>query len=127
MKTVLYFFLFSILFLSCQKQVDENKDLKKLNDDILFLLKKTDSLASSIALNISGISKISIKELAEKIGNKLNASLSIPENDSQGLSGNPKLVNIGLQKYIKEFNKETFVDMDEGLDNTIAWQKYILI
>lgn len=70
MKTVLYFFLGSILFLSCQKQVDENKDLKKLNDDILFLLKKTDSLSSSIALNISGISKISKK--IDSLNNQLN-------------------------------------------------------
>jgi hypothetical protein len=52
MKTVLYFFLFSILILSCKKEVSENKDLNKLNADILFLLKKTDSLSSSIALNI---------------------------------------------------------------------------
>ena len=70
MKTVLYFFLFSILFFSCQKQVDENKDLKKLNDDILFLLKKTDSLSSALALNISGISKISKK--IDSLNNQLN-------------------------------------------------------
>jgi hypothetical protein len=70
MKTVLYLFLSSILIVSCQKQVDENKDLKKLNDDILFLLKKTDSLSSSIALDIKGISKISNK--IDSLNNQLN-------------------------------------------------------
>jgi hypothetical protein len=70
MKTVLYFSLFSILFLSCQKQVDQNKDLKKLNDEILFLLKKTDSLSSTIAINIYGISKISNK--IDSLNNQLN-------------------------------------------------------
>jgi hypothetical protein len=70
MKTVLYFFLFSILILSCKKEVSENKDLNKLNADILFLLKKTDSLSSSIALNISAISKISNK--IDSLNNQLN-------------------------------------------------------
>ena len=70
MKTVLYFFLFSILFFSCQKQVDQNVDQKKLNDDILFLLKKTDSLSSAIALNLYSISKISNK--IDSLNNQLN-------------------------------------------------------
>jgi hypothetical protein len=70
MKNLLYFFLCFLLFASCQKQVEEKKDLKKLNDDILFLLKKTDSLSSSIALNISGISKISNK--IDSLNNQLN-------------------------------------------------------
>jgi len=79
MKTVLYFFLFSILFLSCQKEAAENKDLKKLNDDILFLLKKTDSLSSSIALNIYGVSKISNKI------DSLNNQLTIIQLEVNGL------------------------------------------
>lgn len=95
--------------------------------DIVEMLWNITLHGQEMVYNVGGISKISIKELAKKIGNKLNASLSIPENDAQGLSGNPKLVNIGLQKYMKEFNKESFVEMDEGLENTIAWQKYILI
>ena len=71
-------------------------------------------------------SKISIKQLADKITTKLSATLTIPQDDNQGLSGNPKLVNIGLQKYTKEFGKNNFVDIDVGIKNTIEWQKYIL-
>ncbi len=79
MKTALYLFLFSILILSCKKEVSENKDLNKLNADILFLLKKTDSLSNSIALNIYSISKIS-----KKI-DSLNNQLTIIQLEVNGL------------------------------------------
>jgi hypothetical protein len=79
MKTALYFFLCSMFILSCQKNVTENKDLNKLNADILFLLKKTDSLSSSIALNIYGISRLSNKI------DSLNNQLTIVQSEVKGL------------------------------------------
>jgi nucleoside-diphosphate-sugar epimerase len=77
-----------------------------------------------ITYNVGGFSNISIKELAYKIGNKLNKKVIIPSSIN-GLDGNPKVVNISSEKYINEFNKDNFVNIEEGLDNTIEWIKYI--
>lgn len=76
--------------------------------------------------NIAGISKITIKELAQNVAKKLDCELIIPNDNKFGLSGNPTLVNVNIEKYVKEFNKLQFTNFDDGLKKTIAWQKYIL-
>ena len=76
--------------------------------------------------NIAGMSRITIKELAEKVANKLNCELIIPADDKFSLSGNPSLVNLNIEKYMIEFNKKNFTNFEDGLDKTIQWQKYIL-
>jgi nucleoside-diphosphate-sugar epimerase len=75
--------------------------------------------------NVCGDSRISIGELATKISEKLNCNLFIPTDDKNALSGNPRLVNLSLQRYISEFGSPAFVGIDEGIDRTISWQKYI--
>ena len=77
-----------------------------------------------ITYNVSGFSNISIKELAENIGSKLNKKVITPTS-LNGLTGSPKIVNISSEKYINEFNKQNFVDMEHGMENVIEWMKYI--
>lgn len=79
---------------------------------------------SEITYNISGFSNISIKELAENAGSKLNKKVITPTS-LNGLTGSPKIVNISSEKYINEFNKQDFVDMEHGMKNVIEWMKYI--
>lgn len=74
--------------------------------------------------NIGGVHSSSIYELATKIGEKLNKKIVRPVNNNE-LVGNPKLVNLSIDKYIKEFGHKDFVSMDIGLDNTIEWQKFL--
>jgi nucleoside-diphosphate-sugar epimerase len=74
--------------------------------------------------NVSGFSNSSIKELADKIGTKLNKPVTV-SSSSNSLTGSPKIVNISSGKYINEFNKKIFIDIDNGLDNVIEWMKYI--
>lgn len=71
--------------------------------------------------NLAGISKTSILELANNIGQKLNKK--VVSTNSSGLVGSPKNVNLSLDRYLNEFNKKTFIDLDTGLENTIRWQK----
>lgn len=78
-----------------------------------------------IVYNVCGNSKISIAELAQTISKKLNCDLIIPCDDSKSLSGNPILVDISFEKYKKEFGEPIFTEMDEGINKTISWQKYI--
>lgn len=77
-----------------------------------------------VTYNVSGFSNISIKELAENIGNKLNKEVNAPAS-LDGVTGSPKIVNISSEKYISEFNKQNFIDMESGLENVIEWMKYI--
>lgn len=72
--------------------------------------------------NIGGTSKVSILELSKLIGKKLSKPVILPENVSP-LEGSPKVVNMSIEKYLKEFNKKKFVGIDEGLEKTIKWQK----
>ena len=74
--------------------------------------------------NIGGKSITTILKLAELIGENLDKKVLLPEIEEE-LAGNPKIVNISLDKYINEFNKDNFVSLEDGLKRTIMWQKYI--
>lgn len=77
-----------------------------------------------ILYNIGGTSKVSIFELSQLIGKKLSKKVTLPE-DIIPLEGSPKIVNMSIEKYLEEFNKKTFVDINEGLEKTIKWQKIL--
>ena len=77
-----------------------------------------------VTYNVSGFSNSSIKELAEKIGAKMNKQVIVPSL-SNSLAGSPKIVNISSEKYINEFGKKEFISINEGLENVIEWMKYI--
>jgi len=73
--------------------------------------------------NVSGIHKISILEMANKIAKILNSKVLCPKNNQGSLSGNPKLVNLSIDRYISEFNKSEFVSVDYGIEKTVEWIK----
>ena len=77
-----------------------------------------------VTYNVSGFSDISIKGLAENVGQILDKKVIAPVS-LDGLAGSPKVVNISSEKYINEFQKHNFVDMKHGLENVIEWMKYI--
>ncbi len=75
--------------------------------------------------NVAGISKTSILDLAKAVGDKLNREVVLLDNVNFSFDGNPKIVNLSLDKYLSEFNKPDFVSLDEGINNTITWQKLL--
>jgi UDP-glucuronate decarboxylase len=75
-----------------------------------------------VLYNVGGESVTSIYDLSKLIGDKLNKDVIIPKESNQQV-GNPKIVNISIEKYLKEFNKKDFISLNDGLDNTINWQK----
>lgn len=77
-----------------------------------------------ITYNVSGFSSVSIKELAESIGQILDKKVITPVS-LDGLIDSPKIVNISSEKYINEFNKQDFVGMEHGMKHVIEWMKYI--
>lgn len=77
---------------------------------------------NEILYNVGGVSKVSILELANEISKKLNTTVIVPKSQNS-LIGNPKIVNMSIEKYLKEFQKDVFVKLEDGLDTTIKWQK----
>ena len=71
-------------------------------------------------LNMEGL--FTILDLAKLIGQKLNKDVVTPELTNE-LVGNPKVVNISTEKYKNEFNKTSFISLEDGIINTINWQK----
>lgn len=82
--------------------------------------------SNSVLYNVGGIHEKSIFELAQSIGKILSKPVVRPNDNSGQLAGNPKTVHISIQKYLEEFSKPDFISFENGLSNTIEWQKYQL-
>lgn len=74
--------------------------------------------------NVGGKSKVSIATLANLIGSKLNKQVIKP-NFCISLQSAPKVVNISIDRYLNEFKKTDFISLEEGITNTIEWQKQL--
>lgn len=75
-----------------------------------------------VVYNVGGNSRLSIAELAKKIGDILNVSVSIPETPNT-MIGAPDDVFLDLSKTQLEFDKSVYMNIDEGLRRTIQYQK----
>jgi len=73
--------------------------------------------------NVGGESTLTIKGLAEKIGQKLNSKVFLPENLTSGIDGAPDHVELNLNRIKDEYGLTQFIDIDEGLKRTIEWIK----
>ena len=74
--------------------------------------------------NVGGFSKLTIAELALKIGKYLDVSVNFPNADNK-ISGAPDDVYLDMTLVKEEFGKDTYVDFDIGLNKTIKWQKIL--
>lgn len=83
--------------------------------NILFFGKKT-------IYNIGGKSKISIYNLAKKIGKILSVPV-IKFAKKQKKIGAPKEARVSIMRYEKEFGKINLKNLDYGLNKTVEWQK----
>ena len=75
--------------------------------------------------NVGGRSRTTIADLANKIGEKIGVSVEFP-NVSASLSSAPDDVFLSLNRYETEFGSKSFVSLDEGLSQTIRWQKALI-
>ena len=90
--------------------------------DIVEMLWNILFLGKSTVYNVGGHSKITILELAKRIGKLFDKKVKIPAK-GKSLLGSPKTVNISIKRYMDEFKKTSFIDIQEGLARTIQWQK----
>ena len=73
--------------------------------------------------NVGGISSTSIYELAKLIGDITNSKIILPNKNNSSVSGAPKNVSLDISKYQNEFGNKEFININEGITNTINWQK----
>jgi len=112
----------------------KNNEIKLLDDgsairtygyisDIIEMFWNIILFGDQTTYNLSGITKCSILEIAKIIGNQLKKPVLLAE--AVGLAGNPKSVNLSLDKYMKKFNKTDFISLEHGIANTIEWHKFL--
>ncbi len=78
---------------------------------------------SDAIYNVGGLSKVTIRDLAQKIGHYLDVPVSFPADVPGGLAGAPEDVYVDMAKVEGEFEKKEYIDLAEGLRRTIEWQK----
>jgi len=94
-----------------------------ISDIVEVILKMAISEKKGI-YNLGGESRVSISDLAITIGSILSVPVIFPE-DNAGLIGAPSDVILNLDRMKEDFEKKSFVPLDEGLRKTIEWQKLI--
>lgn len=77
---------------------------------------------SDIIYNLTGTTKISIKDIANIISDDLSCEITY---GSQPIEGNPAVVSVSIDKYEKEFGKINEENINNGIKNTILWAKFI--
>ena len=76
--------------------------------------------------NVAGKSKVSIKELAEKVGEITRVPVDIPESKGIFMSNAPSTVELCTDRYFSEFPDIDYISLEDGLKNTIDWNKAVL-
>jgi nucleoside-diphosphate-sugar epimerase len=82
--------------------------------------------SKDITYNVTGITNTTIFNLAKSIGSILDKPVKIPTTYNTGMQGNPKTVSVAITKYLNEFKKDKFIDLKQGLKQTIDWYKQLL-
>ncbi|MDE2142029.1 MAG: NAD-dependent epimerase/dehydratase family protein [Elusimicrobia bacterium] len=72
--------------------------------------------------NVGGDSRVTIGDLARKIGKYLDVPVKFPER-GQDMAGAPEDVSLDMSLVHEEFGARDYVPLDEGLSRTIDWQK----
>jgi nucleoside-diphosphate-sugar epimerase len=76
--------------------------------------------------NVAGMSDISIRELANTISTLTGTKATFPDGPNHlGDASAPAWVKSSVDLYRKEFGKDKFVDMVDGLTRTINWQRLL--
>jgi UDP-glucuronate decarboxylase len=90
--------------------------------DTLEMLLNVAFLGSSEIYNIGGVSQTSIRDLGLEISRILKVSFNIEDKILSYLDS-PKQVGMDISKYEAEFGRLDFVELSEGLQRTISWQR----
>lgn len=76
----------------------------------------------TVIYNVGGNSHTTIFELANLVGENLNASVSVLANQVE-IQGAPPDVFVDMSKVEKEFKKTDYLTLKEGISRTVDWYK----
>jgi UDP-glucuronate decarboxylase len=79
----------------------------------------------SMIYNVGGISRVTVLELAEMVGETLGVKVTTSLKESF-LTSAPQEVSLDMTKYTQEFGAVDFQSLQKGLEHTINWQREIL-
>ena len=89
--------------------------------DVVIMLLNILTKGKRPVYNVGGKSIVSIKELAENIGREMNAYVEIPIQKEAFMDEAPKKVGLDLSKVEKDFSQSKYIELNQGLKNTIKW------
>ena len=72
--------------------------------------------------NVGGRSSTTIADLAHLLGAIMDVPVELGPDDTAGLQGAPDDVSLDMARYTAEFGPHSFVELQEGLVRTAAWQ-----
>lgn len=90
--------------------------------DTVEMLWKVILEGNDVVYNIGGIEETSVKCVADIVARLSGVNVCVPEN-GEGLKDAPKVVAMSIDKVKKEFGKNDFICLEEGLARTINWYK----
>ncbi|MGE5496094.1 MAG: NAD-dependent epimerase/dehydratase family protein [Burkholderiales bacterium] len=74
--------------------------------------------------NVGGVSERSIAQLAQTIGDMMNASVVFPDTP-QEVKGGPMNAWVDMTRANTEFGKKEYVSLEDGLAQTIEWYRVL--
>jgi UDP-glucuronate decarboxylase len=77
--------------------------------------------------NVAGYSTVTIAELARLVGEISDVNVIFPDKDADGIPGAPEDVRLDISRYSSEFGIREFLDLENGLKNTIDWQRSLYL
>ena len=75
--------------------------------------------------NVGGISRTTIRGLADAVGGLMNVPVDVPEGDAAAALGAPDDVWLDLSQYEAEFGPVKFTDLNTGLRRCIRWHREV--
>lgn len=91
--------------------------------DVVIMLLNILTKNSKSTYNVGGRSVISIRDLAIKVGQQLDVDVKVPVESESSIKGAPQFVGLNLSRIENEFEIEEYIEIDQGLKNTIKWIK----
>jgi UDP-glucuronate decarboxylase len=79
------------------------------------------SRAQSSVYNVGGKSRVSIRKLAQTVGEMLNVPVVFPNNSDNALLGSPTDVTLDMTLVEREFGKKDYLELQHGLERTVNW------
>lgn len=106
------------------EMVDEGKALRTYCyvSDAVYMMWRILLEGKQSTYNVGGISKTSIRNLADVIANQIGVNVVLPKNINS-LPGSPDNVCLDMSRFEQEFGKFDYTDIDYGIKKTINWQK----